>query len=71
MKKLFLVKLRYPLGEHYVIAKNPTAAYKKVRKEYDAENYGSSKAREMESITLIADSDPFSGGFNGGFRLWL
>ena len=66
--KLFLVKLGYPLGRHYVVAKDPTAAYQKIRKEYDKKDYGFRKDREMKSISLIADVDEFG---ECGTRLWI
>ena len=42
-------------GVSYVIAKNPTDAYEKVKTFLDKEDLGYTKDREMESIELIAE----------------
>lgn len=59
MMKLFKVILqgygRY--GTSYVMAKDPTSAYKKVKDYLDDNDLGFPKDRELESIELIADSD--------------
>jgi hypothetical protein len=56
--KLFLVKLR-GLREHlrisYVVAKDPTEAYEKVRTFFSGEDIGFRSDRELDSIELIAE----------------
>ena len=58
--KLYLIDLGYPLNEYYVIAKDPTAAYKKLRKDLDSRDYGFRKHREMKTITLLAENDYYT-----------
>jgi len=53
--KLYLIDLGYPLNKFYVIAKDPTAAYSKLRKDLDKHDYGFRKEREMKVIKLIAE----------------
>ncbi len=39
---------------NYVVAENPEAAYRKVRKLLDEEDYGFPKGRCLDSVELIA-----------------
>ncbi len=57
--KLFKIDLGYPLGEFYVVAKDPTNAYKKIRTDLDDRDYGFSKDREMETVELIAEASEY------------
>ena len=61
--KLYLVKLRgmqtSAYGKAYVVAKDPTDAYEKVRTRLDIEDVGYSQDRELESIELLAEDTEF------------
>ena len=39
----------------YILANDPTEAYKKIRKILDEKDYGFESDREMQSIELLAD----------------
>lgn len=70
MKKLYKVEIRY-FGKYktsYVVANHPTEAYDKVRKYLDDNDLCFEIQRELESITLIADSSAYPGCEN---RLYL
>lgn len=56
------------LGTHYVVAKDPTAAYRLIRGEYDAKEYGFSKQRALVTVTLIAECSEYP---ENGIRLWM
>lgn len=65
--KLYLVKLRgltsptdVELNKTYVVAKDPTEAYEKIRTWLDDKDYGFAHEREMESIELIAEDYEFT-----------
>lgn len=45
-------------GIAYVLAKDPTEAYNKLRAYLDAGDIGFRKDRELDRIELIADEDP-------------
>jgi len=77
MSKLYYVQLKgmksniggnTAYGTAYVIADNPTEAYEKVFKYVRENSLGFYKDRELESITLIADSAEYS---SCGIRLYL
>lgn len=56
--KLFKVTIRN--GKYaYVVAKDPTSAYKEYRKFLDSEAWYFSGDREMQDITLMADEDKY------------
>ena len=65
--KLYLVKLRgmqnsatgTAHGVAYVVEKDPTRAYNKVRNYVDAEDLGFRDEREMESVELIAETGSY------------
>ena len=57
--KLFNVDLGYPLHDFYVVAEDPTAAYKKIRKDLDDRDYGFTKDRELRTITLVAETGEY------------
>jgi hypothetical protein len=44
----------------YVVASDPTAAYKIVREWLDKRNYGFRGERELDTITLMADEYEYS-----------
>jgi hypothetical protein len=62
--KLYLVKLRgmrseipsdTKWGESYVVAPDPTEAYRRVREYLADKDIGFSAERELDSITLLAE----------------
>lgn len=42
-------------GKAFVLAENPSDAYKKMRKTLDEQSIGSSKDLELESVKLLAE----------------
>jgi hypothetical protein len=61
MVKLFKVQCQgISLGPYYVIAKDPTTAYKLVRSNLDKRNYGYYKDREMKNIELLAEANEYN-----------
>lgn len=50
-------------GVSYVVAEDPTSAYKKVRDSLDTKGLGSRKDRELDKIELIAGSYDYT--YNG------
>lgn len=52
--KLYHIDLGYPLGEFYVVGKDPTDAYEKLRAILDNNDYGLAKDRELGQITQLA-----------------
>ena len=67
--KLFKVTLRgmtvtstgVVYGVSYAVAEDPTTAYLKVKKFLESNDIGFSKERELLSVELVADSDPYPG----------
>lgn len=60
--KLFRITVK-GLSKHktsYIVAKDPTSAYEKLRKYLDARDYGFGSDREMEKIELIAEEYDYS-----------
>ena len=55
-QKLFKVHTKAVKGTYYVIAKNPTEAYDKVKEKLDSKDWGFKKDREFESAELIAEA---------------
>lgn len=58
--QLFRISLKGPIGNHnncYVLADDPTDAYNKVRKFLDDEDIGFRRARALNSIEVIADTE--------------
>jgi hypothetical protein len=55
-------------GIAYVIAKDPTAAYSRVKEYLDQNDLGFARDREMEKIELIAEESPYP---NCGFALFF
>ena len=49
------------LGTSYVVAEDPTTAYKKLRSYLDENDVGFRRDRELERIELIADEGFFDG----------
>lgn len=66
--KLFRVKLKgmtfsstgAPHGDCYVIANDPTEAYKALREFLNEKDYGFLHERELDTIELLADEYEFS-----------
>jgi len=66
-RKLYRVQLegvavsfvRTCYGISYVVATNPTEAYKIVREYLDRKNLGFRSEREMDSITLLAEETDY------------
>jgi len=55
-KKLFLVKAKnFNLNDSYVVAEDPTAAYKMLEKYWADHGFGYDKDRALDSITLLAE----------------
>jgi len=71
-KKLFLVKCRgmqhnttdVSYGIAYVIADNAHKAYCKLRDYLDKSGLGFAKDRELDSVTLLADSYEYTNAAN-------
>lgn len=59
VKRLYLVKTR-GLDPSYALANDPAEAYDKVKRWLDRNNYGFSKDRVLESVTLIADVSQYA-----------
>jgi hypothetical protein len=55
-------------GMPYVVATNPTEAYKMVREYLDRRDLGFSSEREMDSITLLAEEGDYP---NCRFQLFI
>ena len=49
------------LGTSYVVAEDPTTAYKKLRAYLDENDVGFQRDRELDRIELIADGEMFGG----------
>lgn len=52
--KLYLVETR-GLGDCYVLAQDANEAYRLLRDDFDARNYGSPCHRELNCVRLIAE----------------
>lgn len=70
-QKLFRVELRgmkQSHGDSYVIAPDPTSAHLKLKTYLKEHDLGFYKDRELDKITLIADSDRYG---DCGVKLFL
>lgn len=56
------------LGVHYVVAEDPTSAYKLIRDDFDKNDYGFVYHRELDSIHLLATEMEYQ---THGNRLWV
>jgi len=56
--KLFLVHFN-GMDSAYVIANDPTSAYKSIRKYFDTKNLGFTDDRALRSIELLAEDNEY------------
>jgi len=56
------------LGIHYVVATDPTTAYRMIRDWFDAEDYGIDSKRQLVRVELVAATGRYPDGTD---RLWI